>query len=79
MGTIASKAATYDCSQSAGPHNHRDKPRVHGMPHDRIDTSVDDSLLPFFLESNDWHGKGIDLHRESHDPPAYDVERESEK
>jgi hypothetical protein len=49
------------------------------MSHDRIDTSIDDSLVPFFLEPNDWHGKGIDLHRESYDPPARDVERESEK
>ena len=36
-------------------------------------------LVSFFLEPNDWHGKWIDFHRESHDPPARDVERKPEK
>jgi hypothetical protein len=49
------------------------------MPHDRIDTGVDDSLVPFFLEPNDWHGKWIDFHRESHNPPTRDIERKPEK
>jgi len=49
------------------------------MPDDRLDSIVDDSLVPFFLQPNDWHGKRIDLHRKSHDPPARDVERKPDK
>jgi hypothetical protein len=49
------------------------------MPHDCINASVDDSLVPFFLEPDDWHGKRVDFHRESHGPPARDIKREPEK
>src|SRR6266480_2197543 len=67
------------CSQpQRRAHNHRDKPGIHGMPRDRI-SSVNDSLVPFFLKPNDWHGKGVDFHRKSHDPPAGDVKRKPEK
>jgi hypothetical protein len=49
------------------------------MPHDCIDPSVDDSLVSFFLEPDDWHGKGVGLHRKSYDPPARDVNSKPEK
>ena len=52
---------------------------VYGMPHDRINAFVDDSLVPLFLKPNDWHGKRVDFHRKSHDPPAHDVKRKPEK
>src|SRR4029453_2510456 len=52
---------------------------IHGMPHNRINSSVDDSLVPFFLKPNDWHGKGVDFHRKRHDPPARAVKGKSEK
>ena len=49
------------------------------MPQHGINTGVDNSLVSFFLQPNDWHGLGVDFHRTSHDPPACDVKRKPEK